>query len=167
MRRLTWCLIAFALVAGPTRADEITLPLLQGNSWQLLAICVRDASSDRVRCRAVSISDADRHADLLQHDGAERGRMCRAGALSVLAVDHDKTSVTIGGNFDVNVGSDARQVAEFTIGASIRPRLFSRRSLNRLGVSGTAPGRRECQRDLTPEPRSNQPSRATTAAKMA
>ena len=115
MQRFAWCLIAVALVARPARADQITLPPLEGNSGS----CWPFACATRVQ----TVFDAALFPSAMRIDTLTFFNTTNQSAegfaeparyrfsLSTTA----KSSATIGGNFDANLGSDARQVAEFTI----------------------------------------------------
>ena len=115
MPRLVWCFIAVALMARPARADQITLPPLEGNSGS----CWPFACATRIQ----TVFDAALFPSAMRIDtltffnttdqSAEGFAEPARYRLSLSTTA--KSSATIGGDFDANVGSDARQVAEFTI----------------------------------------------------
>lgn len=115
MRRIAWCLIAFALVAPPARADVITLPPLEGNSGS----CWPFACGTRIQ----TVFDAALFPSPLRIDALTFFNTTQQSAEGFAEPARyrfslsttPKSSATIGGNLDANPGADARQVAEFTI----------------------------------------------------
>jgi hypothetical protein len=115
MRRIAGCLIAFALVAPPARADEITLPPLEGNSGS----CWPFGCGTRIQ----TVFDAALFPSAMRIDALTFFNTTEQIAEGFAEPAHyrfslsttAKTSATIGGNLDANLGADARQLAEFTI----------------------------------------------------
>lgn len=115
MRKIALCLIAFALVAPSARADVITLPPLEGNTGS----CWPFACATRIQ----TVFDAALFPSPLRIDALTFFNTTQQSAEGFAEPAQyrfslsttPRTSATIGGNLDANVGADARQVAEFTI----------------------------------------------------
>jgi hypothetical protein len=115
MQRVAWCLVALTLVARPARADQITLPPLEGNSGS----CWPFACATRIQ----TVFDAALFPSAMRIDtltffnttGQSAEGFVDPAQYRFSLSTTAQSSATIGGNFDANLGSDARQVAEFTV----------------------------------------------------
>jgi len=115
MQRLVWCVIAVAFAARPALADQITIPALEGNAGS----CWPFACATRIQTvfDAALFPSAMRIETLTFFNTTDQSAegFAEPAVYRLSLSTTAKSSATIGGNFDANVGSDARQVAEFTI----------------------------------------------------